>query len=152
MSNKFTLFSIFAFIRFILLFYLTSFWFWFISFIAFYALNKNFQDFKKDTNLLIFLLEEKNRFFRYSEFKDFVSAAKHVTSSLKITAMRFGPKSVEAAQEMFKLGTLYFNSKMIREADKFLSKALEIHRELSFLDPDEHVKAHAMRLTIKSLQ
>jgi len=64
--------------------------------------------------------------------------------------MRFGSESVEAAQELHKLGTLYFNCQMRPEAEKFLNKSLDINKKMSTLSKAEIVKAEAMLLALKT--
>ena len=64
--------------------------------------------------------------------------------------MRFGSESIEAAQELHKLGTIYFNGQMRKEAEKFLNKSLAINRKISHLSKAEFVKTEAMLLALKT--
>ena len=89
-------------------------------------------------------------FLFFSFKKDYIAAARHVTASLKVTSMRYGSESIEAAHEMFKLATLYFNCEKTSEAEKLISKYLKLQRKLSTVDMEEVMKAEAMLLAIKT--
>jgi hypothetical protein len=47
---------------------------------------------------------------RYCMSGDFKSAAKYSQRSMVITRLNYGPHSLETAEEMMKLSSLYFNA------------------------------------------
>ncbi|KAI8882911.1 hypothetical protein K501DRAFT_250465 [Backusella circina FSU 941] len=68
---------------------------------------------------------------------DFKTAAKYCQRSMIITRLNYGAVSLETAEEMMKLSSLYFNAQMKKEAINQISATLKLYKELGLNDSDD---------------